>query len=257
MAAKKKKKKGTTAKRKASKKRKKPAKRQSKKLQALMAAFSGESRHDDAYVAPAAKPKRLSKKQRAELARAAMAAYSGESRHSDFLAAAAPSAPAKRKKLTAKERKALAQVAMAAYSGESRHGPQAEFEKNMRLLAIAEGARRHQLSNPRRRKRRKTAGLSASTLRLVRQIEARRRAKPKKRNPIHFPKDPRGRPAKKAYWILDVYKGGNKTTYIGAKPVDKTNAKLMAMQKLTRANADKVALSGPYRNKPTKLTLRK
>lgn len=232
MAAKKKKKRAAKKRKPATKattkkRKRKSSKRLPKNLAAAMAAFSGESRHDDS-------PKKLSKKERQALTQAAMAAWSGESRHSDVSAPAA-SVLAK-KRLTKKERAQLLKAAMSAYSGESRHGPQAEFERNMRLWEIAQGARRRQLSNPRRR-RRKAASAS--------------------KNPIHFPKGPRGRPAKKSYWILDVYKGSRITTYIGERPVDKSTAKLMAMQRLNRAKADKVALSGPYRTKPMKSALRK
>lgn len=295
MAAKKKKRRKAAKKKRAAsaspKKRKKSAKRTSSKrkkrlpknLAAAIAAFSGESRHDDSYVPPSKKPKRLSKKQRKTLLQQAMAAYSGEGRHSDVSSSvAAVVAKAKAKKLTKKERAALLKVAMAAHSGESRHGPQAEFAHNMRLWEIAQAARRRALSNPAKRLAQVHFHLTKGKRKAHRYRGAykcpvhgydsylnqadnrfhcatcgRLLRKPKKKNPIHFPKGTRGRPSKKRYWILDVYKGTKITTYIGERPVDKSTAKLMAMQRLTSLKADKVALSGPYLKKPKKSTLRK
>lgn len=104
-------------------------------------------------------------------------------------------------------------AAMRAYSGEGRHGDTV-----------------YKYKKAGRARRRKPSNIVLSE------------------NPIHFPKTARGRPSKIRYWLLDVYKGNKITSYIGRS--DKTTAQRDAMRKLVKTGADRVALNGPYVQRP-------
>jgi hypothetical protein len=76
------------------------------------------------------------------------------------------------------------------------------------------------------------------------------------RNPIHFPRTARGRPAQSRFWLLDVYStSGAKKTYIGH--ANRTDAERDAQEVLIKSGAQRVALCGPYAREPSVGTKRR
>lgn len=110
--------------------------------------------------------------------------------------------------------------------------------------------------NPKRRKTRKTTTRTKKELPSMTKVFG---------NPIHIPRTNRGRPAKDAWWILDLFDGKGKkiTTHIGKgekKAAEYEAANMINKRAKGRGKSRIVrsaALSGPYSRKPNTRTKRK